>query len=574
MMTHPRKDHGLYFLRSWASNRTSDPTARLFVSILRECFFDDANFLWLISLSLLVLLASSWLMLSPGIIYSAEMTWDLLFNLDGAWRLYEGQVSHVDFENVFGTLTFAMTTLGFQLIGIKPIAFIVGECILATVLTLFAIVVVKDRLPILPGLLFVSLCATLVLMPGINGEDPSRLTFAMSYNRFGWSAVSILYLLLFIEPRGTRNPVWTDLGVGSFLTIGLFYLKITYFAAAVAAICLALLTSRHVRRHWPHWSGMLLLAIVVAFAPINEAYRADLLSAIASGRAHSNLFPLIREFASNGMEQIWVFVQIMILICLITHKYATFSDVLVGLFIWTTGFFLLTQNAQGPSVPLYLVLALLLYVRLGNWLQSPTAGYSLMLRSCLMICALLPLLLPLFSNCITLVLYNHRARLSAEEFVVTTTNLKGLAVREDKDDIFDEVAANRYTRDSFSRIRVWPRFLELTQHEYIKTVLALADFVQEKGIAAARIAIVDQVNPLPFVLGVTPPRGGNLWSGNGISWQPPEKAFRDSDYVAIPRFPTDRATLIDGLKVYGGYLSSQFVERYETPYWTLLERRG
>jgi hypothetical protein len=499
------------------------------------------------------------------------MTWDLLFNLDGAWRLYIGQLSHIDFENVFGTLPFAITALGFELIGIKPVAFIVGECLLATVLTVFAIIAVKDRLPILPGFLFVSLCATTVLVPGITGEDPSRLTFAMGYNRFGWSILNILYLILLIEPRERRDPVWTDLVVGSFLTIGLFYLKITFFGVAVAAISLALLTRRHIRQHWALWSGMLLLVIVVAFAPMNEAYRADIMSAIASGRAHSNLFPLVRVFAGNGVEQIWVFAEIIILLCLATLQYATFADVLFGLFIWASGFFVLTQNAQGPSVPLYLVLALLLYVRVGNWVQSATTRRWL--TSCLMACVLLPLIPPLLSNSISLVLYNHRAKMSDQKFIVATSNLQGLAVPKDKDNIFDEVAANRYTRDSFSRIRAWPRFLELTQEEYIKTVIDLTNFVRDKGIASGRITVIDQINPLPFVLGVTPPRGGNLWSGNGIPWQPPQEAFRDSDYVAIPRFPTDRATLIDALKVYGGYLSSRFVQRYETPYWTLLELR-
>ena len=78
-----------------------------------------------------------------------------------------------------------------------------------------AIVAVKDRLPTLPGFLFVSLCIFLVLVPTIIGDEVSELTYAMSYNRFGWSAVSILCLLLFIEPRGGRDPRWADLSVGS-----------------------------------------------------------------------------------------------------------------------------------------------------------------------------------------------------------------------------------------------------------------------------------------------------------------------------------------------------------------------
>jgi hypothetical protein len=500
------------------------------------------------------------------------MTWDLLFNLEGAWRLYSGQVLHVDFHHSLGVLPFAITALGFQLLGVKPIAFVVGECILATALTVLAIAAVKDRLPTLPGCLFVSVCILLVLVPVTVGDQVGQFTFAMGYNRFGWSAISILCLLLFIEPRGERDPVWTDLVAGFILTVGLLYLKITYFGVAVAAIALALLTSRHIRRHWPGWCGLLLLVILVSSAPMNDGYRMDILSAVASGDVHSSRGVLIRLFAFNGPEQIWVLAEIIVLLYLASQRYAMLADVLIGFFIWISGFFLLSQNAQVSGVPLYIVLALLLYVRLASWLQ-PATHCPLMLVPCLMTCALLPLLPVLFSTGLTLATYNYRARQSAHTFIVAEPRLQGLAVPKDDGDVFEEVAADRYTRDSFSRIRSeGPPVHELTQNEYVKTMLGLAELLQERGAATARIVVIDQVNPLPFILGTVPPRGGSLWLGDG-AWQPPEQEFQEADYVAIPRFPTLRATLIEGLETYGGYLSTQFVQRYETPYWTVLERR-
>jgi hypothetical protein len=190
-----------------------------------------------------------------------------------------------------------------------------------------------------------------------------------------------------------------------------------------------------------------------------------------------------------------------------------------------------------------------------------------------MTCALLPLLPPLFSNSLTLIGYNIKARRSSQTFVVTENYLQGLAVPADDDDVLDEVAAEGYARDSFSRIRARRGGHELSQREYVKTILVLADLLRERGAASARVVVIDNVNPLPFVLGAAPPRGGNLWSGDGIARQPPEEALREADYVAIPRFPTQRANLIEGLKSYREYLSTRFV-RYETPYWTVLERRN
>src|SRR5262249_28976415 len=266
----------------------------------------------------LVLFASMWLMLSPGVIYSRAMTWDLLFNLEGAWQLYTGQDLHVDSHYAIGTLPFAITALGFQLVGIRPIAFVVGECVLAIVFTVVAVLVVKDRLPILPGFLFVSMCAVLVLVPVIVGDELGIYTFASGYNRFGWSAVSILCLLLFIEPNGGRDPLWTDLAAGSALTFGLFYLKITYFGVALAAISLALLSSPHIRQHWLAWCAVLLLAIVIAFAPTNDGYRADIISAIASGLIHADPRDFVHVFVRNGFELSWVLAEIIILLYLVS----------------------------------------------------------------------------------------------------------------------------------------------------------------------------------------------------------------------------------------------------------------
>jgi hypothetical protein len=175
-------------------------------SIARAFFLEDAKLTWLISGISLVFFASLWLILSPGVIYSRAMTWDLLFILEGAWRLYTGQVLHVDFHYPIGALPLSITALGFYLVGVKPIAFLVGEYVLAAVFTVLAVVVVKDRLPALPGFLFVSTCTLLVLVPVDTGHVDTY-TFAMGYDRFGWSAVSILFLLLFVEPR-RRDPVW------------------------------------------------------------------------------------------------------------------------------------------------------------------------------------------------------------------------------------------------------------------------------------------------------------------------------------------------------------------------------
>ena len=47
----------------------------------------------------LPVLISIWMLLSPGRMVSREMTFDMLFNLAGAWHVFQGHLPHVDFHD-------------------------------------------------------------------------------------------------------------------------------------------------------------------------------------------------------------------------------------------------------------------------------------------------------------------------------------------------------------------------------------------------------------------------------------------------------------------------------------------
>src|SRR5260370_33438587 len=135
------------------------------------------------SLAKLVLLAGvpvlvgGWALLSPNLVLSHEMTWDLLYNLSGAWHLQHGHVAHVDFHEPVGQFNFLLTLVGFELVGPTPFAFLVGVVIVAAVVFVSAALAAMRRLPILPAALFVIFASLLVLMPANveqAGEDHEK----------------------------------------------------------------------------------------------------------------------------------------------------------------------------------------------------------------------------------------------------------------------------------------------------------------------------------------------------------------------------------------------------------------
>src|SRR5947207_14745956 len=139
-------------------------------------------------------------LLSPHHLLSREMTWDLLFNLAGAWHLQFGHVPHVDFHEPVGQLNFLLTEAGFLWFGPTPRAFLAGVVLVTLAIFATSHFVAWRRLPLLPATIFVVFACLLVLMPANVGDHPNVYSFAMSYNRYGWCAFAVLPVILFPPP--------------------------------------------------------------------------------------------------------------------------------------------------------------------------------------------------------------------------------------------------------------------------------------------------------------------------------------------------------------------------------------
>ena len=84
---------------------------------------------------------------------------------------------------------------------------VIGLLVLIALILLFAVAVyvVRRRLPLLPATIFIWYAGLLVLLPTNIGDRVHEYSFAMSYNRFGWSGLLSLFVMLFIEPT---RPGW------------------------------------------------------------------------------------------------------------------------------------------------------------------------------------------------------------------------------------------------------------------------------------------------------------------------------------------------------------------------------
>ncbi len=540
----------------------------------RKLLFDDAPWIPLALLTGLVVVASAWLLASPGRIVSRQMTWDMLFNLAGAWSLHNGQTAHVDFHDPLGTLSFRLTAIGFWFTGPTVWAFIAGEIVATAVLFMAALAAAGRRLPLVPAAVFVIYVCLLVLMPINVGEPVGDFTFAMDYNAIGWSGLGVLSLILFVPPRARARDAsprdWPDLAVAAALIAALYHLKITYFAAALGELCIAWLVSEHLRRRRILWGGLAVAAALLAVAPWNWAYLSDVFAALDTGAANYDAREFAKMVLANVPELSLMCIGAIVALALWRSGQVSLRvPVAVGLLV-AAAIAVLSQNTQLRGLPLSVGVAFLLYDHLRGDRHEGRPRSAVWVMAALLVFPVAGM----GKQAASLLVYHWQAVRSPSLYVFEgPTALRGLAVPRDEPGLLDAVARHGIDRALLSRIRTLDTDNEeLSQFEYAETLGEAAALFDDPARRQGAIAVLDQVNPMPFILGRSPPRGVTLWLDKAFPWQPAESMLGDATYVLIPKFSTYRAVTLLATERYGAYLAKNFPRRSETRSWILLER--
>ncbi len=532
----------------------------------------DTRRLPLVLVAGLVLAAGAWVLASPPCMLSRLMTWDLLFNLEGAWRLRSGQVAHVDFHDPLGILAFWPTVLGFRIAGPGVFAFISGIIIVAAIVFAAATVAAARRLPPVPAILFVLFACQLVLVPTNTGSLIDHFTFAMSYNANGWAALSILSLILFLPPRHLPpgregDAAWPDLLVAGLLVLALYYLKITYFLVAMGEMAIALLVCDHLRAAWRAWAGLLLLLLANALAPYNWSYLADILASIKAGAVRGSPGTLVVLVTANATELALGAALFLVALALWRLGEAPFRlPAAIGVLTGAAAA-VLSQNAQLRGLPLCVVAYFLLYEQVRrNATWAARRGMAWALLALLAIPAA-----NIASAALSMASYRQATVHRDNVFMVTSGSLRGLAVP-----VMQDGAVADFDSDYswVGHIRQLGGDIRLSQYEYIQTLLEAAALFDGHPDRTGRILLFDQVNPLAFVLGRPPARGVTLWMDTEFPWQPAETMFADVDFVLVPKRSTYAELTEEAVVRYGPYLHAHFPVRLESPHWTLLSRHS
>lgn len=213
--------------------------------------------------------------------------WDVFTLLNGAYRIYEGQGPSTDFSNPIGPLVYGLTALGMHLQHAPSLAAVTyGQVIFLLIISALAWVIAWRRLPAMYAAAFTVFVALLAVSVRPLGYSPWTTTYAMLYNRDGWLLYSTLLLLVLL---GRRMPSSEQSRAADGFLLGLilglmFYDKITFFIASMAAVGLGLVLStlpRSLRLGVAALSGVAVVGILmrVAFGLHTTAYIGNVLQA-------------------------------------------------------------------------------------------------------------------------------------------------------------------------------------------------------------------------------------------------------------------------------------------------------
>lgn len=512
------------------------------------------------------------LMIGVGMAPIRTMPWDVMINLDNAWRVYQGQIPHTDYFNPLAPFYSVLTALGMKITSPSASALVYGNVIACAILTPWAWWIARQRFSAPIAFFFTLMIALLLIAPRPLGLSPRMTGYAMIYNRQGFVFLGMLLIQLFIPSRESssrRSQFLSGLSSGTLLALTLFC-KLNYFGAALLAVLLFLPIFRPSLR----WAGGFVGGFALFFLGVKVLLGINLPDLLADARTAgklvsvpSRLKKLNKIIAANALTVAIVFgTAFPVLYLTTTGSFKNlvknfFRDYLPPLFTIAISFPLTAGNAQELDIPTFFIAGLMILDRIGR--SGDGAKPNFRIGKIIFPVLLFALLyFPIVLNDIQSIAYSaiwHRTKLASvpESQKFASPRLADFIVPEFAESI--------------------PKYEGFDTRAYINKVNDGLALIQKNTREEKRILSLDGINPFPFALGWKSPTGDAAWWWRKYSFSRelhpnPERVFGNTDIVMIPK--RGEQTRFDLLYIYEKYVGKHFSRKDESRDWTLWVKRS
>lgn len=534
------------------------------------------------------------LLVAPGGSLVTAAVHDAFIWFELAHRIDSGQIPYTDFHSPLGVIALTLPFVGYRLsgsfAGTMPAAF----ALYLVVFTPCALFVLASRLRSEVALPLFVFLALLIVVPIVPGAPPTKVNLGLWYNRFGWATFSALLLLYLPTLRPLRHQAWFDAAAAAFLTLVLFYLKISFAACAVAALVLIAVLKPDMRGAF--WRCLVLtlaaaLAIELCWR-IHASYFADLVflfkttPPLRGGAIKLLSAPLKYVFeiaipaAALGLAW-WL-------------RALRWNDVVFFLFAVACSLALINQNTGDGALPALIVPIVLAWARLNAGLNDGTTArsgeYLALARTSVLALLLAFVIQPITYRAIALGLQVWgTTKHDAQALPVPLPRLAGFVVKDSFGLRFrasDPMILERLQEGPLTPARAFVLLRDrqgldaqemLSNAEYLLTIAKGIEALQQVQGTGREIFTFDTVNPFPFLLD-SPPVSGDLFNYDidrqfSLSNYVKAEHFLPSvDIAMVPTFPMTYQNRDALLRIYGDDLRTHYSITLVTPYWTVWKR--
>lgn len=514
------------------------------------------------------------LLLGLGLIFAwwaqplqEAVPWSNFVLIDGAWRIQQGQVAHVDFHSPIGFgYLHLLAAVGNQC-GLGPALPLRVAGLLLPLLLGVALLALWRRAPlVLSGAALVLVTVlTLSIAPFGQHEAPVN-TFTGHYNRLGWAVLAVLALLaqawLLRRDSESRLRPLVEAALGGLLLALAWAIKFTYAAVGSGLLGAALLAL--VLTGAPRWpllrQGAVLATAAVVTAlllhlgtgtPIG-AYLSDI-----AGVADSAAVPLPRLLAgqllrSDAVAAVPLLALAAYAAALLSRQARSWPRMLF-LAVLALGFLAISaSNGVERISPGFALLALVAVAFVG---AEPTAPRWLMMAALVLLTAQLVR----FSHPLLRCVMEGPATVASSPVPLDIPMQAGLDRGNDGGD-------RGLAHDPAVGVR----------RAYREHILDGHALLAAQGGSQLRILNFDICNPWPSLLGAPPPRHDLiLWTfgRNVAETTAPANLLDGCDAVMVPKQPVRTGALEWKQRIYGAGLQRDFAVQAESTHWRLYRRR-
>lgn len=535
----------------------------------------------------LVLLVILCLELSAAILATGcptlnSMPWDLATLLDGGYRVLNGQKPHVDFYSPLGLVTLALVAVGMKIGSPTASAIAYTHAILLPVLALWAWILLRTRAPAFFAGFLALWVGVLAVTPRSLGWPPPLASYSMQYNRWGWALLLIAAIELFLPRRDGKDRGIAGISTG-LITGLLLFLKINYFAVAVAAIAVRL-ACRGLDWKWlVRTAGAFTLVAAAGFWYLNfnfAAFIGDLRLLASVQSLSSRLGYLVQLIFANAPELgLLGFTMLLSGIWLYPRdgswqaraRWLAVPGSLAGL-----GLVNCCANFQKFEIPLIAFAVFVVAEHLRRGLAGPDAGP---LVSYLAVCLAAAGIIGqgLYQDLGTLAA--ARSGPSEAEIQQHWPGFDAAPLRDLRVSPPVNIVSAESVRNALEAQAITWREEEGEAYPYPMWFNDGIQLLKAHVGAHSHVLVMDLSNPFSFALGLTPPRGDALFWHYGRDFNfdhfpPAERVFREVTHIMVPKAPVHRSATYALQKIYAHVLTEKFYRAAESDLWILYQSRA